>query len=47
MKPLIWRNDFTGLKCENPVCGKRQIDPQTCIHCDSAKVIGGKLDGKT
>ena len=48
MKSLIWRNDFWGIECSDyGMCGKQKIDPQTCIHCNSAKIIGGKLDGKT
>jgi len=41
---LIYQNDFWGLKCENPgMCGKQQIDPQTCIYCTNARKIPGKL----
>ena len=42
-KVLIWQNDFTGLKCENPICGKTAIDERVCWFCGNAKVIGGKM----
>ena len=43
-KVLTWRTDFQGLEClDSSICGKQQIDPQTCIFCDNAKKVPGKL----
>ena len=42
-KVLIWQNDFSGLKCSNPICGKTAIDENVCIFCQNAKRISGKL----
>ena len=42
-KKLTWQTDFQGLECKDAICGKTEMDENTCRFCLNAKKTSGKI----